>query len=193
VNVLLGLLFLGERLRVGQGLAVVLATAGVLNEVVSLGALPWVGLTLALTFGVYGLVRKKLAVDAVIGLGVETSLLLPLAAGYLIVQTVAGEGAIARSIPGEIGLLAMGGLVTVIPLACFAAAAMRLPLIVLGFFQYLAPSLTLLLALFVYHEPFRSSQAITFGCIWMALLIFSGEGLHHQFRSRKRVLAGEMP
>ena len=136
-----------------------LAIAGVVNEVVSLGSLPWVGLTLAVTFGFYGLVRKRLAVDAVIGLGVETSLLLPLAAGYLIVQTLAGEGSFCRgSIPEEIGLLAMGGLVTVIPLACFAAAAMRLPLMVLGFFQYLAPSLTLLLALFVYHEPFRSQS-----------------------------------
>lgn len=188
VNVLLGMVFLGERLRLGQALAVTLAFAGVVNEVISLGSLPWVGLTLAVTFGFYGLVRKKIAVDAVIGLGVETTLLLPLAVGYLIVQSLAGEGSFFRGVPEEVGLLAIGGLVTVVPLACFAAAAMRLPLVVLGFFQYLAPTLTLLLALFVYHEPFRDSQAVTFGCIWLALLIFSGEGLYHQLKSKRRVI-----
>src|SRR5690606_32316446 len=82
----------------------------------------------------------------------------------------------------EIGLLAAAGPVTVVPLVCFAAAAIRLPLSVLGFFQYLAPSAMLLLAVFVYDEPFRSSQLVTFGCIWIALLIFSGEALYHQRR-----------
>ncbi|MCB1686134.1 MAG: hypothetical protein KDI31_16680, partial [Pseudomonadales bacterium] len=181
--------FLGERLRIWQTVAVLLAGAGVLNEVVSLGSLPWVGLTLAGTFGLYGLVRKKLAVDSIIGLGVETSLLLPLALGYLVLQAFTGEGTLFRAMPAEIGLLGLGGLITVIPLACFAAAAMRMPLVVLGFFQYLAPTLTLLLAVFVYHEPFRPSQAVTFACIWLALLLFSGEGLYRQFRLRRRTQA----
>jgi chloramphenicol-sensitive protein RarD len=94
--------------------------------------------------------------------------------------TMNGEGSIAAGDTGEIALLALGGLLTVIPLVAFAAAALRLPLTVLGFFQYLAPSLTLLLAVFVYGEPFRSSQAVTFGFIWLALVIFSAEGLYHQ-------------
>ena len=184
VNILLGGLFLGERLRRGQAVAVVLATLGVVNELIAVGVLPWAGLTLAVSFGFYGLVRKKIVVDSVVGLGVETTLLLPLAAAYLFYITLIGEGSLARGDVGEVLLLALGGLITVVPLVAFAAAALRLPLTVLGFFQYLAPSLTLLLAVFVYGEPFRTSQIITFGCIWIALVIFSVEALYHQRRIR---------
>ena len=188
VNILLGGLFLGEVLRRGQRLAVLLAAAGVVNELVAVGVFPWVGLSLALSFGFYGLVRKKIAVDSVVGLGVETVLLLPLALGYLLLITVRGEGSVAGLLvsgdPTEVALLALGGLVTVVPLVAFAAAALRLPLTVLGFFQYLAPSLTLLLAVFVYGEPFQISQIVTFGCIWLALIIFSTEALYHQRRMR---------
>jgi chloramphenicol-sensitive protein RarD len=180
VNVVLGGLFLGERLRPGQALAVALATLGVANELVTFGALPWAGLTLAVTFGFYGLVRKKIAVDSVVGLGIETVLLLPLALGYLVFISIRGEGSVAALATGEMAMLALGGLLTVIPLVAFAAAALRLSLTALGFFQYLAPSITLLLAVFVYGEPFRTSQFITFGCIWLALVIFSIEGLYHQ-------------
>jgi chloramphenicol-sensitive protein RarD len=184
VNVLLGGLFLGERLRPAQVAAVGLAGAGVLNELVTVGIFPWVGLTLAFTFGFYGLVRKKILVDSVVGLGVETLLLLPLAGGYLIWLYLAGVGSMAAGDPREVALLALGGPLTVIPLVAFAAAALRLSLTTLGFFQYLAPSLTLLLAIFVYGEPFRVSQAITFGCIWAALVVFSLDGLRFQRRAR---------
>jgi len=184
VNVVLGGLFLGERLRRAQIVAVLLATAGVANELIAVGIFPWVGLSLALSFGFYGLVRKKIAVDSVVGLGVETVLLLPLAAGYLVVISLRGDGSIAAGDPAEVALLALGGLLTVIPLVAFAAAALRLSLTALGFFQYLAPSLTFLLAIYVYHEPFRSGQAVTFGCIWLALVIFSVEGLYHQQREK---------
>ncbi len=184
VNVLLGLLFLGERLRPVQVAAVLLAAAGVLNELLTVGVVPWVGLTLAVTFGFYGLVRKKIAVDAVAGLGVETLLLLPLAVGYLVWLSALGEGSLAAGEVGEAALLALGGLFTVIPLVAFAAAALRLPLTVLGFVQYLAPTLTLLLAIFVYGEPFRASQAVTFGCVWVALALYSLEGLAHLRRAR---------
>jgi chloramphenicol-sensitive protein RarD len=186
VNMLLGGIFLAERLRLPQKIAVLLASLGVLNEIVSVGVLPWAGLTLAVTFGFYGLVRKKLGVDAVVGLAVETTLLLPLALGYFVYVTLEGVGSLARGDLNEILLLGAGGLVTVFPLVCFAYAALRLSLTVLGFFQYLAPSITLLLAVFVYGEPFRPSQLITFGCIWIALLIFSAEGLyHHRQLTRK--------
>lgn len=183
VNVLLGGLFLGERLRRGQALAVLIATIGVANELLLAGVFPWVGLTLAFSFGFYGLVRKKIMVDSVVGLGVETILLLPAALGYLIWLTIQGQGSIANGAQGELAMLSLGGLLTVIPLVAFGAAALRLSLTVLGFFQYLAPSITLLLAVFVYGEPFLASQAITFGCIWLALVIFSVEGLTHQRRS----------
>ncbi|MCZ6459447.1 MAG: EamA family transporter RarD [Gammaproteobacteria bacterium] len=187
VNIVLGGLFLAERLRRAQMIAVFIATCGVLNEIVAVGVVPWAGLTLAVTFGFYGLVRKKLAVDSAVGLGVETTLLLPLAIGYLAYISFTGEGSLAAGSTEEIGLLALGGVVTVIPLVCFAAAALRLPLTVLGFIQYLAPSLTFLLAVFVYDEPFRLSQTITFGCIWFALLMFSLEGLYHQSRLSKNI------
>jgi chloramphenicol-sensitive protein RarD len=184
VNMLLGGLFLAERLRGWQKLAAALAMAGVINEVVAVGVLPWAGLALAFSFGFYGLVRKKLAVDATIGLAVETTLLLPLAIAYLVYLTMNGTGTIARNDVADIWLLGFGGLVTVVPLVCFAAAALRLPLTTLGFFQYLAPSLTALLAVFVYGEAFSASRAVTFACIWIALVIFSVEGLYDQKQKR---------
>ncbi len=184
VNVVLGGLFLGERLRPAQKIALGLAVLGVTNELLAVGVFPWVGLTLAFSFGFYGLVRKKIMVDSLVGLGVESLLLLPLAAGYLIWLWLAGQGSMASGSLSEVALLALGGPLTVIPLVAFAAAAMRLPLTTLGFFQYLAPSLTLLLAIYVYGEPFRTSQAITFGCIWLALLVFSVEGFYSQRRRR---------
>ncbi|MFU8814510.1 MAG: EamA family transporter RarD [Pseudomonadales bacterium] len=187
VNVLLGVLYFKEWLRPAQKVALVLAAAGVANEVLAVGVVPWVGLALAVSFGLYGLVRKWLAVDSAVGLGVETALVLPLALVYLIYAGMAGEGALLRAVPAEMALLALSGPVTVIPLVCFAAAALRLPLSVLGFFQYLAPSAMLLLAVFVYGEAFRASQLITFGCIWLALLTFSGEALYHQRRLQRQL------
>lgn len=187
VNVVLGGLFLGERLRPAQKLALGLAILGVTNELLAVGVFPWVGLTLAFSFGFYGLVRKKIMVDSLVGLGVESLLLLPLAAGYLVWLWLAGQGSMASGNLDEVALLALGGPLTVIPLVAFAAAALRLPLTTLGFFQYLAPSLTLLLAIYVYGEPFRASQAVTFGCIWLALLVFSAEGFYSQ-RQRRAVI-----
>ena len=185
VNMLLGGLFLGERLRGWQKMAVALAGAGVINEVVSVGVLPWAGLTLAFTFGFYGLVRKKLAVDATVGLAVETTLMLPVAIGYLCVLTLAGQGSLASGDSSQLTLLALGGIVTVFPLVCFAAAALRLPLTVLGFFQYLAPTITGVLAVTVYGEALTVSRMVTFGCIWLALAVFSAEGLYQQGRARR--------
>jgi len=192
VNIVLGGLFLAERLRPAQMLAVGLAALGVANELVTVGVLPWVGLTLALSFGTYGLVRKKISVDSVVGIGVETLFLLPLAAGYLLWLSLRGEGALVNGSDGQVALLALGGPLTVVPLVAFAAAALRLPLSVLGFFQYIAPSLTLLLAVFVYGEPFRPAQAVTFGCIGLALVIFSFEGLYHQRRARLPRMGGSL-
>ena len=116
-----------------------LAGLGVTNELFAVGTFPWVGLTLAFSFGFYGLVRKKIMVDSLVGLGVESLLLLPLAVGYLAWLYLAGVGSMAAGNGAEVALLALGGPLTVIPLVAFAAAAMRLPLTTLGFFQYLAP------------------------------------------------------
>ncbi len=187
VNVVLGVLVFKEWLRPAQRFALVLAGLGVANEVVAVGVVPWVGLLLAMSFGLYGLVRKRLAVDSAVGLGLETTLMLPVAVAYLLVTSLNGEGTVVAGTSAELTLLAAGGLVTVIPLVCFAAAAVRLPLSVLGFFQYLAPSGMFLLAVFVYGEPFRPSQLVTFGLIWLALLIFSSEALYHQRRLQRQI------
>jgi chloramphenicol-sensitive protein RarD len=193
VNVVFGVLFFGEWLRPGQKFALGLAVLGVGNEIVGVGVLPWMGLTLAITFGLYGLVRKRLAVDSAVGLGVETLLMLPAAAAYLLATGQAGLGALANGSWRDVALLSAAGLVTVVPLVSFAAAARRLPLSTLGFFQYLAPSITLLLAVFVYGEPFHSRQFVTFGCIWAALVIFSLEALYHQRRLGRQLYGGGPP
>ncbi|MAT84573.1 MAG: protein RarD [Gammaproteobacteria bacterium] len=191
LNVVLGVMFFREWLRPAQRVALALAAIGVANEVVAVGVVPWVGLVLALSFGLYGLVRKRLAVGSAVGLGMETTLVLPLAAGYLLTAASAGEGSLARGDPAQLALLAAAGPVTVLPLVCFAAAAVRLPLSVLGFFQYIAPSAMFLLAVFVYGEPFRPSQLVTFGCIWAALVIFSWEALYHQRRLHRQLAGGK--
>jgi chloramphenicol-sensitive protein RarD len=168
-----------------------LAAAGVLNQVVTVGVVPWMGIALALTFGCYGLVRKRIGVNAAVGLSVETALVLPFALAWIAFEASSGHGALVRGQPLELGLLALSGLVTVVPLICFAAAANRLPLTTLGFVQYLSPSITLLLAVFLYQEPFGGMQYLTFAGIWAGLVIFSLEALYHQAGVRKRRVGGE--
>lgn len=180
VNIVLGWLFLREQLRPMQWLAVSLAAAGVLLELVAQASLPWLGLILALTFGLYGLLRKQVNVPAVVGLSIETSVLAPLAAAFLLWLSSTAD---PRTL-GEVLSLGLGGLITVVPLVCFAAAAMRLPLTTLGFIQYLAPSCALMLALFVYGETVSSERWLTFALIWAALLVFSFEGLYRFRRHR---------
>lgn len=187
LNVLLGMLFFREVLRPAQRIALLLAAAGVTNEIVAVGVVPWVGLCLAASFGVYGLVRKRLAVGSVVGLGLEATLVLPLALVYLAWAVAGGNGALARMDASQLAWLAAAGPVTVLPLVCFAAAAVRMPLSVLGFFQYLAPSIMFVLAIRFYGEPLHASQMVTFGLIWLALLIFSGEAVYYQRRVLRRM------
>ncbi len=184
MTVFLGVLFLAERPRRGQWLAIAVAAAGIVFEVVALGTLPLAGLTLAVTFALYGLVRRTLGVSSFVGLTVETLLMLPLAGGYLLWLTF-GTPAVARA-PEEVSLLALGGVVTIFPLLCFAYAALRVPFTVLGFVQYLAPSMTLLLAVMVYAQAVPPERWVTFAFIWLAIVIFSGEGLYHGVRNRQR-------
>jgi len=177
LSIVLGVLVLGERLRRWQWVAVFLATLGLVNEVVLAGNLPLVALALAASFGFYGLVRKALGLEAVLGIAVETLLMLPFAAlGFV---WLLDSGAMKLPEVGGIGIfyLALGGVVTTLPLLCFNAAAVRLPLVILGMIQYLAPTITLLLAVFYYSEPFTQSKAITFGLVWIGLVVFSVEGL----------------
>lgn len=185
VNVLLGTVFLGERLRRTQVAAVLLAAAGTLNLVMSLGVVPWIALVLAGSFGLYGLIRKTVAVEPVEGLLVETVLMVPLALGYLLwlglkAQICFGLVDLATTI-----LLALAGAVTVLPLVWFTHAARRLPLSTLGLVQYLAPTAQFFLGVLVYAEPFGWKHLLTFACIWAGVGIFAGEAWAFK-RSQRR-------
>ncbi|MFC3912868.1 EamA family transporter RarD [Pseudaeromonas sharmana] len=184
LNILLGMLFLGERLRRLQWLAVGLATLGVLIQVVMIGHLPWIALTLAGSFGIYGLIRKKIPVDAQSGLFVETLLLLPLALFYLLAIADSPTSDMSAN-PLSLNLLLLAaGVVTTVPLLLFTAGARLIPLSTLGFIQYLGPSLMFLLAITLYGEPIQGAKLLTFGFIWLALALFSAESWRYARRQR---------
>ena len=181
VSIVLGGVFLRERLRRWQWVAAGIAAAGGAGGLLLHNELPWLGLVLAGSFGVYGLLRRQLAIPSSVGLGVETSVVAPLAVAYLIYTAISSQHA-DRSAE-QLLMLGLGGAVTVTPLVWFAAAAIRLPLATLGFFQYIAPSLSLLLAIFVYAEPVSGARWSTFILIWSGLIVFSLESLiHHRQR-----------
>ncbi len=181
VNMLLGLVILKERLRGVQWVCVALATAAVVWLSVAVGHVPWVGLVLAASFGTYGFVRKTARVDSLVGLLLETTLLLPIAGVFLL----SVGGTTAEVTPMHWAFLVGGGLVTAVPLLWFADAVRRLPLTVLGFFQYLSPSVQFLLGLFWFHEPLAVAQLFGFSLIWIALLLFSVEA---GIRARKGIV-----
>ncbi|MGV3345468.1 EamA family transporter RarD [Enterobacteriaceae bacterium LUAb1] len=172
LNVLIGMIFLGERFRRMQWLAVSLAACGVIVQLWKFGSVPIVALGLALTFSFYGLLRKKIAVDAQTGMLIETSWLLPLAAIYLFsIADTSTSHLSHNSISLNLTLIA-AGIITTIPLMLFTAAAVRMRLSTLGFFQYLGPTLMFLLAVLFYGEQMTDDKLITFGFIWAALAVF---------------------
>jgi len=177
VNVVLGFLFLHERLTRVQSLAVVIAACGTIYLTWYLGAAPWIALLLGISFGFYGLVRKKLGVGPMIGLLWETLLfIMPV---LLYFAWIMGKGTL-QFMHGSLQidlLLLLAGLVTVLPLIGFNIAAQNLTLTTVGFFQYLAPSISFVLAVFFYDEPFTQGHAVAFGCIWLALLMVSIESV----------------
>ncbi|EGR9009943.1 EamA family transporter RarD [Vibrio vulnificus] len=189
INVLLGMLFLGERLRKLQWFAVTLAACGVLVQLVVFGSVPIVAIALAFSFGFYGLLRKKVSVDAQTGLFIETLVMLPAAAIYLLfIADTPTSNMLAN--PSQLNLLLIAaGVVTTLPLLCFTGAATRLKLSTLGFFQYIGPSLMFLLAVLIYGEAFTSDKALTFAFIWGALVVFSFDGLRYRRNSRKTALS----
>lgn len=180
LNVVLGMLFLGERLRKLQWVAVALAAIGVAIQLVVFGSVPVVAIALATTFGFYGLLRKKVALDAQTGLFIETLVMLPAAAIYLLFIADSATSNMATNPTSLNILLVAAGVITTLPLLCFTGAATRLKLSTLGFFQYIGPSLMLLLAVLVYGEAFTSDKAITFAFIWGALVLFSFDGLTYK-------------
>lgn len=173
ISVLLGLFVLKEKLTGAQILSFVLAFIGVLILSISFGRLPWIALSLALSFAIYGLVKKLLQVDSAIGLTLETMVISPFAAIYIGWLFVKNEHAFLNiSITTDL-LLIGAGAVTAIPLLYFAKGVQRIPLSMLGFLQYIAPTITLFLGIFIYHEPFSTIDVISFLFIWLALVIYS--------------------
>ena len=177
VSVALGMLVLGERLRPLQLVACAVATLGVAALAAATGGLPWIALTLAFSFGFYGLVRKVVAVESLIGFTFEASVLAPFAAIYLIFLAATAQNSFGVATPGRDALLLGTGIVTSLPLIWFAAAARKLPLTTIGLLQFTSPSATLLLGVFVYGERFSAVEAATFGCIWLALLLYTADAL----------------
>jgi chloramphenicol-sensitive protein RarD len=186
VNVLLGVVFLRESLSRPQRWAIALAAAGVAVLLVRLGTFPWVSLALALSFGAYGLLRKRAAVDALEGLFLETVFLAPAALALLLVLGARGSGAFGGS-AGTTALLVAAGAVTAIPLLWFGHGVHRLRLSTLGVVQYVAPTAQFLLAVLAYHERFTPAHALAFGLIWASLAVYTADAIG---RYRRAVPAG---
>ena len=186
ISVLLGTVILRERLRRAQIIAVLMATAGVLQLTVQYGAFPWIAVTLAVSFGFYGLIRKIAPVGALVGLSVETMLLSVPALVYLISRYVSGGGAFLRT-NAETDLFLMAtALVTALPLLLFTLGTKRLHLSTIGFMQYIIPTLFFLFALFLFHEPISRAQIYTFVIIWLALFIYSADSaVHYRYHDER--------
>lgn len=174
VNVALGVVALRERLRPWQGVAVAIAAAGVFALALSGGSALWISLLLALSFGLYGLIRKVVAVDALAGLTIETALLAPVALAVLMVATAQGTAAFGHGAHLNM-LLMLAGVVTAVPLLMFAAAARRMRYATLGLFQYLAPTLQFLEAVLLFGEPLRPVHLVTFACIWTGCALYAAD------------------
>lgn len=173
VSVLLGIIFLKERLNRWQTIALLLAAAGVLVQTIGFGGFPWIALSLALSFGFYGLTKKMIPIDATLELTFETLCMLPVAFIYLAHLQVTGTLAFASGSLLQTVLLIGTGVVTAVPLLLFAEGAQRITLTMVGFFQYVSPTLTLIIGLLVFHEPFTLIQFFSFALIWAGLLVFS--------------------
>ncbi|MGF1715188.1 EamA family transporter RarD [Photobacterium chitinilyticum] len=186
LNVILGMFFLGERLRPLQWLAVALAACGVAVQLIQFGSLPLIALALAASFGLYGLLRKKINLDAGTGLFMETCILLPLASIYVLLIADSPTADWAANPASTNLLLIAAGVVTTVPLLCFTGAATKLKLSTLGFFQYIGPSLMFLLAITVYGESFTADKGYTFAFIWGALVLFSVDGIKGHRQAKKQ-------
>lgn len=174
--VLLGVIFLRERLRPLQWLPIGLAAAGVLYLTFAYGSLPWVALTLAFSFGFYGLVKKTAPLGALHGLTLETGILIVPALGFLLFSEFTGTGAFMHSSALQDVMLIGAGLVTVVPLLMFASAARLIPLTLIGVLQYVNPTMQFLLGVLIYKEPFDHRRLIGFVVVWVALILFGLEG-----------------
>lgn len=183
LSVALGVIFLRERLRLLQWLPVGLAGAGVLYLTVKVGSPPWIALSLAGTFGLYGLVKKVASLEPIHSLTIETGVLFLPSCAYLLLAETRGVGAFGHIHPLGNLLLAVAGLMTCVPLLLFSTAARSIPLTLVGLLQFVTPTCQFLLGTLLYREPFSSTQLVAFSLIWLALIIFSVEGIVTRRRS----------
>lgn len=184
VSVALGLVFLHERPRPLQWLAIAIAAGAVLWLTWQAGHPPWIALTLAVTFGGYGLLRKTASLGALPGLALETALVLPLALAFLIYTSLQGHNTFSSASTSTKWLLVAAGPITSIPLLMFAAGARRIPLSLVGVLQYITPSLQLLFGVWLYGEELDGDRLNGFIVIWCALALYSAEGLWRTFKIR---------
>ncbi|WP_210439780.1 EamA family transporter RarD [Nocardioides xinjiangensis] len=187
VTVLMGVLVLGERLRRLQWTAMAIAFVAVVVLALDYGRPPWVALVLAFSFGTYGLLKKQAAVDAVESITLETLVLAPVAAAYVLWLVADGRSNFGSHGVGHALLITTTGIITAVPLMLFGAAAIRVSMVSLGLLQYLAPTIQFALGLLVFHEPMPASRWIGFGLVWVALAIFTVEAVNHRRRQLRLV------
>ena len=187
LNVFLGRMFLAEKLRPLQQLAVALAIVGVVILIFSFGQIPWIALALACSFGVYGLLRKQVAVDSLPGLLVETGMMLPFAVVYWLWFASGASNLLNNALEVNL-ILFFAGVVTTAPLLCFTGAARRIKYSTLGFFQYIGPSIMFVLAVLLYGETLSAARLVTFAFVWLALGVFSFDSLRQYRRMRRLAL-----
>ncbi|CAJ94744.1 EamA family transporter RarD [Cupriavidus necator] len=187
-SVLLGVVFLHERLRLVQWLSIAVAAAGVAWLTVAAGQLPWIALGLAASFGGYGLLRKTGALGALEGLSLETLLVFPMAAAALAWLFATGQDSFTHAAPGTQWLLLLAGPVTAVPLLFFAAGARRIPLSLLGLLQYTGPTLQLLLGVWLWNEPFPAQKQVGYALIWLSLALYAAEGLWMNTRQKPAII-----
>ena len=189
VTVLMGVVVLSERLRPLQWAALGIAAVAVIGLTVEYGRPPWVALTLAFSFGLYGLAKKKAGAGAVESLTYETVVLTPIALGYIGYLVWTGSAEFGSNGSGHVVLMILTGVVTAIPLICFGAAATRVSLTTIGLLQYLAPTIQFALGVLLFREPMPTMRWVGFGLVWVALVIFTVEAVNH--RRRQLRLAAE--
>ncbi|MEH6651317.1 MAG: EamA family transporter RarD [Motiliproteus sp.] len=185
LNVLLGMIFLGERLRRGQWLALTIATAGVLYMTIAYGQPPWIALILAFSFGFYGLIRKRSPLGSVEGLTLETVVIVVPALAYLLYLSSQGQAQFGLGSWSDDLLFVGTGIATALPLIWFAYGAQRITLTQLGLLQYIGPSIQMVVAIVVFNESFSGPRVVGFGLIWLALALYSAEGIYNRRKTLK--------
>ena len=190
ISVLLGIIFLKERLTTAQKLAVVIALIGVIVLTISYGRFPWLAIVLAISFAIYGLMKKTIPLDAVRGLTIETLFIVPFALIYYIYLFVTGQAIMFHNDIQTDILLVLTGAATAIPLVLFAKGAQRMPLYMIGFLQYIAPTCMLFLGVIIYGETFNAIDLLSFSLIWLALILFTvSKVMEARTRTKKLKLA----